>query len=50
LRAVLEQVVAREAENEDRDAHRRGEQVVDQVEEGRLRPVDVLEHEDERAS
>ena len=45
----FQQRVPREADDEDRGVLHRLVQVLDQVEERRLRPVDVLEDEDDRA-
>src|SRR5262249_1206864 len=47
-RTLLEQLGAGDAEQEDRRASREIGDVLDQVEQGRLRPVHVLEDEDER--
>ena len=49
VRAALEQLLAREAEQHQRRVARVLEQVLDQVEQRRLGPVDVLEDEHERA-
>ena len=46
--ALLEELRAREAEEEDRGVARKVGEVLDQVEQRRLGPVDVLEDEDER--
>ena len=48
-RALLEQLVARRAEQQDRRALGRVEHVLEQVEEGRLGPVDVVDQRDQRA-
>src|SRR3954447_26813724 len=48
-RAKIEELRARDTEQEDRRVARRVDEMVEQVEERWLRPVDVLEHENERA-
>ena len=47
-RPHVEEVGARSAEDEDRRAARRGGDVLDEVEERRVGPVDVVDDEDER--
>ena len=44
----VEQLGSRDAEQQDRSVARVVRQVVDEVEEGRLRPLEVVEDDDER--
>ena len=46
-RALVEQLRPRERQDEDRELARPLDEVVDEVERARVRPVDVLEHEDD---
>ena len=46
---VVQQLRAREADQQDRRAAGEGREVLEQVEQRRLRPVDVLDDDDERA-